>query len=83
MQSNTKLIYWTITKTVKAIIIFFGSQRSFLTIFTPEIQTSTTVTMAGSLQIAAQLQPNSNNPHECLRYWRRCRWHEFSNYCQG
>ena len=43
------------------LLIFFGIQRSFLAIFTPKFETSTTPTMAGSLQTAAQPPPNPTN----------------------
>ena len=41
--------------------LFSQAQRSSLAIFTPEIVTSTTPTMAGSLEIAAQSPPNPTN----------------------
>ena len=42
-------------------IIFFCSQDSFLAIFTRTKNTSTTPNMAGSLQTAAQTNPNPIN----------------------
>ena len=50
-----------VLNTIGAEVDFFSAQRSFLAIFSPTNDTSTTPTMAGSLQIAAPTTPNPTN----------------------
>ena len=50
-----------VSKGIGAEVDFFQTQRSFFAIFSPTNDTSTTPTMAGSLQIAAPTTPNPTN----------------------
>eukprot|EP00956_Cyclotella_meneghiniana_P036508 scaffold126506_cov50-Cyclotella_meneghiniana.AAC.1 len=67
IQSNLDLSPTTtdspvvVLKGIGAELRFFSLNASFLAIFSPTIDTSTTLTMAGSLQIAAQTTPNPTN----------------------
>ena len=78
---NLTRVPMLLINTIGADLRFFWAQRSFLAIFCPTNVTSTTPTMAGSLQLAVKTLPNPTkphqHPHECLRYRRRCRRRQF------
>ena len=61
LSPNTTDSSVVVLKGIGAELRFFLLNASFLAIFSPTIDTSTTSTMAGSLQIAAQTTPNPTN----------------------